>query len=178
MSYSDNRVNLKTVGMYMLSSATFTVNQFSITAGQDPQSQNKVGDQHTFLLDNSNNPGSFDFSVGRQSSGQVADFFNSIIASTENTFGHDAGELNFAFCGPLALTVADSSRTPYNLNFATACFAQGHSGLTNNWWFGIVGATVSSSGGTITATDTTLGKSVSFQRGGNNADDEVDITVS
>ena len=72
------------------------------------------------------------FKLGRKGSAKVAGWFNSRIGVDNSTFGHTAGVLNFAFLGTLRLTL---SNLP-TITFENISIAQGHSGASNNWWFG------------------------------------------
>ncbi|KAF9258074.1 hypothetical protein L218DRAFT_796533, partial [Marasmius fiardii PR-910] len=112
----------------------FTVTDFKISSGQDPDNKNKVGDVHSFIGFTEYTQ-KFVFTCGRHGTSDVASFWNTNIPADKNTFGHTAGDLNFAFLGTLFLNVStqDGSR---RVTFTDIGLAQGHSGSTNNWWFG------------------------------------------
>ncbi|KLO12878.1 FAD/NAD(P)-binding domain-containing protein [Schizopora paradoxa] len=146
-TFHDNNVffPIKLAGDFVIvpSGSQFTVQDWSITNGQtDPKNmpfvgqilsmQNIVSDKFSF------NEGTFTFHCGRSKSGAVADFWNNNFKSSESTFGHGAGELNFAFKGTLQLQLKSSDQIVAT-TFQNVGFAQGQSGATNNWWFGQAG---------------------------------------
>ena len=115
------------------SGSQFTVQSWSITDGQtDPKNMPFVGQVLNMgTTTNPNSPflsGTFSFHCGRSRSGAVADFWNSNFNSSESTFGHGAGELNFAFIGTLQLEVASVTEmvraTFQNVGFAQVTLAQ------------------------------------------------------
>lgn len=139
MSYHNNEVTVKGSDGIQITSGTFTVKEFSITSGQDPNGKNYVGKVHT--LSN----GKFSFEVGRSGSGTVASWFNTRLSGYNDnsvngdrtTFDHSAGDLNFAFIGDLRLAItAPGYSQGITVTFPDAAFAQGKSGVSNNWWFG------------------------------------------
>jgi len=134
MTYHDNAVKLKiqTAG-YTLMGGSYKTSDQSITHGQDPAGKNRPGQTY----DVSGSEGRTDFIVGRKGSSQVAVWFSDKIGASHNTFGHDPGELNFAFLGELTLMIEGPDLNPdYPVTFQGIALAQGHSGATNNWWFG------------------------------------------
>lgn len=46
MTYRDNAVTLQGSGEIQITSGTFTVNEFNITSGQDPDGRNYIGQVH------------------------------------------------------------------------------------------------------------------------------------
>ena len=138
MTYRDNKVQVTGASGIIIDSGSFTVNDFSITSGQDPEGRNYVGQVHD--LEN----GEFVFEVGRSGSASVADWFNTRFSGYNNpsvngdrtTFDHTAGSLNFAFEGDLKLRVTTPDYpNGITVTFPDAAFAQGKSGARNNWWF-------------------------------------------
>lgn len=133
MTYRDNDVYFKLKSGYSLISGSYTVNSFSITSGQDP-------DHHIYagLKVTCGSNGKMTFSIGRKGSDEVAKWFNDRVPASQNTFNHNAGDLNFAFLGTLVLTISGgvlgSGQETYTFN--DVALAQGHSGSSNNWWFG------------------------------------------
>ncbi|KAF9256623.1 hypothetical protein L218DRAFT_802702, partial [Marasmius fiardii PR-910] len=113
---------------------TFTVTAFRISPGQDPDIKNKVGDVHSFV-GLTEYTQKFVFTCGRHGTSDVASFWNTNIPPYRSTFGHTAGDLNFAFLGTLSLNVPTDDG-PRRVTFTDIGLAQGHSGSTNNWWFG------------------------------------------
>lgn len=139
MSYHDNNVTLQGSGGIQITSGTFEVKELSITSGQDPDGRNYVGQVHTLTS------GHFTFEVGRSGSGAVASWFNARLSGYNDdsvngdrtTFDHTAGDLNFAFIGDMTLSLTGPGFTQgITVNFPDVAFAQGKSGLSNNWWFG------------------------------------------
>jgi hypothetical protein len=136
MSYHDNWVQMpfSVPGGYNLVTAIFTVTDFSITSGQDPDGKNHIGDTKQYGGSN----GSMDFVVGRSGSTDVATWWNNSFGGNRNTFNHNAGALNFAFKGNLHMElqggIFGTNVVGYDLN--NVAVAQGHSGTSNNWWFG------------------------------------------
>ncbi|KAF9257551.1 hypothetical protein L218DRAFT_1016341 [Marasmius fiardii PR-910] len=132
--YQDNEVdllvNLASGPSPIISSGSFTVTDFKISSGQDPDNSNRIGDVHAFTA-NAVQDQKFVFRCGRHGTSDVASFWNTNIPADNNTFGHTAGDLNFAFLGTLVLTVDTDTVT-----FPDIGFAQGHDGSSNNWWFG------------------------------------------
>ncbi|GAB1319224.1 hypothetical protein MFIFM68171_09434 [Madurella fahalii] len=112
----------------------FVVSALSITSGQDPEHRNNVGDVHYL---EAGMPGAFYFSVGRKGSGEVADYWNSVLRAEQTTFNHDAGRLNFAFFGALNVAVDFPGQPVVAATFEGIGLAQGHTDNGgNNWWFG------------------------------------------
>lgn len=139
MSYHNNTVNLQGSGGIVITDGTFRVKELNITAGQDPDGKNYVGQIHA--LSN----GQFSFEAGRKGSEAVASWFNARLSGFNDnsvngdrtTFDHTADKLNFAFIGDLTLSLTSSDFTNgITVTFSDAAFAQGSSGLSNNWWFG------------------------------------------
>lgn len=133
MTYHDNDVYLSLGGGYSLISGSYSLTGYSVTNGQDPK-----GYIHNGLVVNCGSNGKLTFKVGRKGSGEVASWFNTRVPANRNTFNHTAGDLNFAFMGTLTITVTGGilggGRDTYT--FQNVSLAQGHSGASNNWWFG------------------------------------------
>ena len=115
---------------YKLLEATYTISDFSITNGQDPDHVNKVGQVRNFV-------GDVTFRVGRKGSSQVATWWRNHIASYQNTFNKGPDDLNFAFIGKLSIVLTGGSLGGAQERFTLddIAFAQGHA-IDNNWWFG------------------------------------------
>ncbi len=133
MTYHDNEVVISLGGGYSIVSGKYVVNGYSVTSGQDPD-----GNIHDGLTKTFNINGEMSFRVGRKGSSSVAKWFNGQISEHQNTFGHTAGELNFAFIGTLTLTITGGilGGGQGTYVFEDVAIAQGHSGASNNWWFG------------------------------------------
>lgn len=133
MTYRDNDVYFSLSGGYSLVNGTYTVNSFSITSGQDPN-------RHIFagLTVSCGSNGKMTFSIGRSGSSGVARWFNDRVPASQNTFNHGADDLNFAFLGTLRLTIKGGllGSRQETFTFLNVALAQGHSGSSNNWWFG------------------------------------------
>ena len=75
--------------------------------------------------------------AGRHGEGYCAQRWNERVGGGKNTFNHEADELNFYVGGTLTLTfTSPSSPDTSIIKFSDIYLAQGHSGATNNWWFG------------------------------------------
>jgi hypothetical protein len=109
----------------------FTVEEVFITTGQDPDEKNKPGDVKTLDKD-----GKVWFTIGHKASEDVARQWNERIHGDQTTFSHEAGSLNFAFIGTLTLRLSKDGKPMRQSKMARIGVAQGHSGSTNNWWFG------------------------------------------
>lgn len=133
MTYRDNVVHFSLNGGYSLVRGSYTVTDFSVTGGQDPE-----GRIHAGLTVTCGSDGNLSFSVGRSGSASVAQWFNNQVPAAQTTFNHGAGELNFALLGTLQLSVTGGilGNGLATLTFPNVALAQGHSGLSNNWWFG------------------------------------------
>lgn len=136
----------------------YYVQGLNISPDQDPSHKNAPGQDIKGALSGSGV--NFEFTVGRHGTTDVANWWNSQISSTQNTFQHSATNLNFAFLGTLTLRYqlpANSQKGPES--FITATFfnvgiAQGQSGSDNNWWFGAKNAALG---------DTSLQNSIKLQ---------------
>src|SRR6185369_4098972 len=102
MSYHDNEVEFTGPGA-AVAGFRFTVNDLSITPGQDPDGKNKVGDVKAFA----GNDGKFNFVVGRKKDNSVALWWSKMFKPYESTFNHNPDELNFAFRGKLEIDVSE-----------------------------------------------------------------------
>jgi len=133
MTYHDNDVTFSLEGGYSLISGSYTVESYSVSDGQDPD-----GNIHDGLEVTCGSDGTFTFRVGRHGTSEVADWFNNRVPASQTTFNHDAGKLNFAFLGTLQLTITGGQLgdTQGTFTFTQIALAQGHSGASNNWWFG------------------------------------------
>ena len=138
MTYRKNTVMLTSAKGLTIMSGSFVVNELCITSGQDPDGKNQPGQTH--VLQN----GVFSFEVGRSGSTTVADWFNAkfsgyndpSIDGDRTTFDHTAKKLNFAFVGDLSIIVSSSdSSEELSVTFPGVAFAQGSTGISNNWWF-------------------------------------------
>jgi hypothetical protein len=166
MTYRDNEVRFAFEG-YSIVSGSYTVSEYSVTDGQDPDGNVYQGLQKKFGAD-----GRILFSVGRKGSSAVAGWFNSRIPAAKNTFGHSTEKLNFAFVGTLVLTLTGGilgGRTQ-TYTFPGVALAQGHEALRNNWWFGGVDCKNTGSNrvvakGVVDASNAPM--ELTFRRGGN-----------
>ncbi|EAY28299.1 hypothetical protein [Microscilla marina] len=118
---------------YTLKSGSYTIHSFSVSYGQDPHGENHAGLTKSFGSD-----GKLSFRVGRHGSSEVAHWFASKVTASNTTFNHTPGKLNFAFVGALTLTLAGGrfGKQANTFTFENIAMAQGHSGSSNNWWFG------------------------------------------
>lgn len=133
MEYHDNIVKLSLSGGYSITNGSYTLESFSVTGGQDPD-----GEIHSGLVASFGDNGEMSFRVGRKGSDEVANWFNNQIPASQTTFNHTADKLNFAFLGTLEMTITGGilGSGQATVTFAKVALAQGHSGASNNWWFG------------------------------------------
>ena len=126
VKYHENKIKLQYDGDALeISSASFTILDFKISEGQENPECPYAPGQVVELAD-----GGFSFSVGRHATEEVATWFSSILVSSQTTFDHNPGSLNFAFLGNLTVTFSNAD----SLSFSSIMLAQGTKG--NNWWFG------------------------------------------
>lgn len=178
VTFHDNDVYITLNGQSSASglvSGSFLVKDFSITDKQDPGTN--LGPRP--LLGSQNNQ-YFEFYVGRKGSSKVANWFASRISSSQNTFDKNPGDLNFAFLGDLTLTLNLKQPDPTGSYRQTVVFddivlAQGHSGSTNNWWFGGKNCHYDKDNMVYCAGTATTGQRVFayFWRGGNSSSDDI-----
>lgn len=133
MKYQNNDVFINLDPDFTLISGSYTIQSYSITSGQDPDGHIYAG-----LVTSFGSNGKMTFSIGRSKSETVANWFNQRVLPSQNTFGHTADELNFAFIGTLQLTVTGGlyGTAHETLTFNDIALAQGSSGSNENWWFG------------------------------------------
>ena len=167
MTYRDNYVYFSLGTGYSLISASYTVDGSSVTSGQDPD-----GHIHAGLQVKCGSDGKMNFSIGRKGSSGVGSWFNDRIPSSQTTFNHTAGKLNFAFLGTLKLTLTGGifGGGQDTFTFSNIALAQGHSGASNNWWFGGQNCSYIKSNQVTCQGVNSNGDQVSFVflRGGNN----------
>lgn len=179
VQYETNDVKLTAAAGMTITDGSFTVRDFRIASGQDPDEKNGVGQVHS--LQN----GVFSFESGRSASEEVAAWFNGklsgyndpSVTGDRTTFDQTAGKLNFAFIGDLDLTVrTEQYPDGLKVTFPNVAFAQGSTLFTNNWWFGqLTGQHTKDSDGAYTLLaigKTASGEEVfaSFLRGDNDVD--------
>jgi hypothetical protein len=136
MSYHDNtvRLNFQSPGYTLLGGSYNTTDQ-SISGGQDPDRKNNPPQSYDV-----SGGGKINFSVGRNGSERVADWFATRVGGNLNTFGKNPSKLNFAFQGELTLSIEGPGLDPDKPVVLPDIFlAQGHSSTSNNWWFGGLG---------------------------------------
>jgi hypothetical protein len=137
MHYDDNDVNFYLDGQsqkeYTLVSGKFTVTDFAVTEGQDPERKIFVG----LTVDFDKN-GVITFRVGRKGSSDTANWFNNKVPAFQTTFNHSAETLNFAFLGTLVMKIQGKHLEggEDSFTFSNIVLAQGHTGAANNWLFG------------------------------------------
>lgn len=170
MTYRDNEVNFACGQNPGLTGATFTITDYSISSGQDPQK--KIYDNLVTVADSGIN---LNFEIGRKGSPDVANWFSNKIKPNENTFNSNPGDLNFALFGTLTLSFGGPVAQKYT--FSNIMLAQGKSGSTNNWWFGGQNCT-NKSNHTVSCNDDDNTTSFSFCRGGVDAPTVNQIIVS
>ncbi|TRX48382.1 hypothetical protein FNH22_29130 [Fulvivirga sp. M361] len=169
MTYRDNDVYFSMSKEYLLIRGVYTVTDFSVTEGQDPDRNIYVG-----LKVSCSDSDKMSFRIGRKGSESVAQWFNDKVPASQNTFNHSAGKLNFAFLGTLELTIRGGilGNRQETFTFLNVALAQGKSGTSNNWWFGGSNGSYAQSNSVIYSGTNAKGSAVSFvfQRGGNSVD--------
>jgi len=174
MTYYENEVIINGKNGLNITDGSFIIKAMKITRGEDPDGNNKIGNSYHMLN------GKLSFIVGRNLSGEVAKWFNRrfsvyndfVINGDRTTFDHKAGGLNFAFVGDLSITVSGGNLPgATKISFCDVGFAQGKTGLSNNWWFAqMTGQRTKAGGNTLlTIGSDADGHTVyaSFWRGGN-----------
>ncbi|MFV3325586.1 hypothetical protein ACNFG0_03840 [Pseudomonas sp. NY15372] len=142
MKYRDNEVRIRSSYVdyqyqrkydYQIVGGSCRITQLSITAGQDPNNYNRVGNSVSF-----GSSGSLRFKVGRKGSGGVASWWRERVSAGRCTFNDTPGKLNFAFNVDLRLSLTGGSlgSRVATIRFDDLYFGQGHAGSSNNWWFG------------------------------------------
>lgn len=131
MKYHDNDVILRFAGFSLCDGSTFTIKSCCVTKGQDPDGCVNAGKVVTI-----NKDGKMTLRVGRKGSKEVAEWWKANIPAGCTTFNKDPGELNFAVIGNLRLNLKTSDGKEFTMEAEDAAFAQGKSGVNNNWWFG------------------------------------------
>ena len=67
----------------------------------------------------------------------MARWWSERIEKRSTTFDHDPDDLNIAFIGDLVLNVKTKDETiNKTITIKNVGLAQGHTGASNNWWFG------------------------------------------
>lgn len=133
MTYRNNDIYFSLEEGYSVVNGSYTIEGFAVTNGQDPDQKIYAG-----LTVQCGSDGKLTFEVGRKGSGSVADWFKSNIPASHNTFNENPGDLNFAFIGTLSLNIKGGSlgNRQETFIFPKVALAQGHTGFSNNWWFG------------------------------------------
>lgn len=123
-------------------SGKFTIRDFKISSGQDPDGEIKIDKVFTC---ESRQP--FSFRIGRHGSKEVADWFMNATSDGQgnggNTFHKERPDkLNFALKGDLEFVmgpfnnIEKGSSNNITASFPDVVLAQGHTGASNNWWMG------------------------------------------
>jgi len=174
MTYHDNVVRFK-IEHYKLVKVnnvygTFTINDYCISDGQDPDK--KIQKDNPYKIEEN---GEITFHFGRHGSEKVANWWveTKKIESDQTTFDHNPSELNFAAVGDLLLNIQDErTSVTKTITIPNVAIAQGHSGASNNWWFG--GNDFSYIGShTVYGTNNSLDIKCFFVRGGNSDVNEI-----
>jgi len=121
------------VPSFKIVKGSYTIQDLSVTKGQDKDNYNKKGLKKTF-----NHTGELTFKVGRKGKDYNATWFHTQVPAARTTFNHKAKKLNFAFVGTLELTLTGGvlGAAERTFTFNDIGIAQGHTGGRNNWWFG------------------------------------------
>lgn len=99
------KVNHEEKGLYTVGLCEFTIDNFSITDGQDPEKRIQVEQRRAW---SGPDEGSFNFEVGRKNKDKAANFWKENFTEKQSTFDHYPDKLNFAFYGPLEIQVRRS----------------------------------------------------------------------
>lgn len=121
---------------FKIVSTGWRVTGVSVTSGQDPDGNVKVGQTVKDRRD-----GKISFRLGRKGSEATANWFkdSSRAPSSKNTFNKNPDKLNFAVELDLELGIVWpelTGETEVVVKFPKIVVAQGHAGTANNWWFG------------------------------------------
>jgi len=138
MTYRENTLNIQSGNNISIVAGTFTVKDFSITPGQDPDGLNYTGQIHELTN------GRITFDVGRKGSEAVASWFNAQfsgyndleINGDRTIFDKIADKLNFGFVGDLTLEITSPQTGQISVTFSDVAFAQEGTLFSNSWWFG------------------------------------------
>ena len=103
MTYHGNDVYLQMKGGYSIVRGQYRITDYSVSDGQDPNGCITI--QPGKNVHSVNKDGRITFWVGRHKSEKVAKWFNDTVPAINTTFGHTAGDLNFAFIGTLTLVL-------------------------------------------------------------------------
>ena len=139
-TYRNNKINFKVnhpETPWRVDRCRFTLEDLSITDGQDPEGRIERGQERTWF----GHSGHFNFDVGRKGSSTVANWWKANFKPDESTVDRYPEKLNFAFRGPLEIEVTEGGVTR-TYQISTVGLGQGHSGTTNNWWIAAKGATL------------------------------------
>lgn len=133
-AYHDNEIDLALADNYQLVGGSYTVDDFSISPGQDPDHHIYAG----LTVPLNVTTGAMIFSVGRHKTSSVGDWFKQQITANQNTQNECFDTLNFAFIGTLNLTLTGSA---FGTNHVPVAFddivlAQGNKDMHNIWFFG------------------------------------------
>ena len=131
-AYEDPKYGVRQYDYHILG-GNYRLTGVSVTGGQDPKHRNFVGLSGTF-----DKSGKIRFSVGRKGSNAVASWWKRRVPANRCTFNSTPGKLNFAFNVDLVLhlTGGNLGGRIARLKFDDLYFGQGHTGTSNNWWFG------------------------------------------
>ncbi|MCL1971505.1 MAG: phosphatidylinositol-specific phospholipase C, partial [Endomicrobia bacterium] len=135
---SKNKIKFAVGSGLKLSGGSYKIESFKVSDGKSANVKTGV---YNIKVSNDKTEGELEFEIDRKNTKATADWFNARIPELSTTFAHAAGELNFALLGTLVLRFTDGT----SYTFAGVSLAQGHSGTSNNWWFG--GATCINIGG-------------------------------
>lgn len=149
--YRDNEFEIDSPGIAFDSgtsfnvTASYTVEDFCVTPGQDPDGLIMAGETYMFVR-NGKQPPILSLPIGRHRSSQVARWWNERIIPWNNTFDNNTDKLNFALMGTLKIrfqsTIGVPDMSGRTLTFRNIGLAQGHEyvnifrHVTNYWWFG------------------------------------------
>ena len=121
---ADGNLNANNYYLWDITGGDFQITNFHVTKGQDYALN--IGIHHPLSY------GEFHFGADRKGSKEVAATFSEVCPPERNTFNKNPDKLNFWIKGDMRLNF----RNGKSYTFPNTYIAQGHSGASNNWWFG------------------------------------------
>jgi len=131
MTYHNNYAHfLYNDDMKIESGGRYTITDYYITSGQDPD--NHIFKEKVIDVNPTNDrSGQLKFVLGRKGSTDTANWWKDRISPDQNQYDSEPDKLNFAFIGDLTLNMDGKYYV-----FSDFALAQGHTYIYNNWWVG------------------------------------------
>lgn len=138
MTYHHNVVCFEPddVSIKNIEGGRYTVEDFYIPSGQDPDHNINIGTilQLNIYVSQDAPGGSLDFVLGRSGSSDAATWWKNRVSSSENIYDKEPHKLNFAVKGNLTMILDNKTYI-----FSDFFIGQGHNWAGNNWWIGGTG---------------------------------------